>query len=150
MTLNEFIFRERGPDITSSEIKELEVRLNIVLPQDYKDFLLKFNGGLSKLCVSEDPPFRIKTWFCVCKVEKLPRIVSIEKVMDRLSPDLSSDFLPIGEDVANRVAVMGVSGNRKMRVGIWDPEMPETKAFDLPFASFTDLLNHLQNSNEFV
>lgn len=150
MKLEDFEFIERGPAITEADLAAFEARIKAALPEDYKGFLLKYNGGLSKLCVSDDPPLRIENWFSLCTKEKLPRIVSIEKVIERLNPDLGKELFPIGEDIANRVVVMKLANPNKFGIGEWDPEEPGLPDIKISFKSFAEMLEHLQHSDEFV
>jgi hypothetical protein len=38
-------FKERGPEVTESDVDAFEKRFGVVLPRDYRAFLLEVNGG---------------------------------------------------------------------------------------------------------
>jgi hypothetical protein len=38
-------FEERGPQVTESDVADFEQRFGVVLPRDYRAFLLEVNGG---------------------------------------------------------------------------------------------------------
>src|SRR5262245_4324229 len=38
-------FHRRGPEVTESDVNDFEQRFGVVLPRDYRAFLLEVNGG---------------------------------------------------------------------------------------------------------
>ena len=43
-----YYFKSLERSISNSELSEIEKKINVILPEDYKEFLLKVNVGISK------------------------------------------------------------------------------------------------------
>ena len=153
MKIEEMVFEMPGPRIGQEDIVKVETAIGAALPNDYKRFLLLYNGGISKLCVSADPFVRIREWMSVCEHEDLPRIVWFFAAGKRLITDIdkfAQDFLAIGElPFGQLLLVTKLIGQDAYRIGIWDLEEPWRK-IELPFSSFTDLVNHFTQTDDFI
>ena len=150
MKQEDMMFVVKAPRTCAAQIAEAEKALGIEFPDDYRRFLLLHNGGRSKLCVCAKPFLRLNEWSSVCAKERLPRISSLVGVHQRLREHLTDDFVSIAGTVGDCDLIMRVRGPDRYRLGVWDIESEEPHKVILPFASFTDLLDHLEHSEEFV
>ena len=149
MRIEDLKFTKPGPAIKAVDIAAFEATISATLPDDYRRFLLAFNGGQSKLCVCEEPFFRMRLWFSLTD-DETPPLAPLTKVRERLRPELGDEFLPIGEDVLEKTVVMKVLGTDQYRIGVWHWDRETREEIQLPLASFTDLAGHFVQTDEFM
>jgi hypothetical protein len=155
MKIEDMVFEKRGPGISLTDISKVEAAIGATLPQDYRQFLLLYNGGISKLCVSDYPlsSFRIRDWMSICEHKELPGLVSLLAARENIMTDVKEfgrDFLAIGElPFGQFVVVTKLVGQDAHRIGVCDLEEPWRKV-ELPFTSFTDLIDHCVQRDDFI
>jgi hypothetical protein len=110
---------------TSPEaIADFEARWSVVLPPEYKTFLLTSNGG------SPTPgSFRVLGWYGhgtsvmffygIHEAEKVDRLDLACKVYKERVP---ADLIPIAYDASDNNICIGWTGERKGKVYFWDHE----------------------------
>lgn len=109
---------------------QLEERLGFRLPQDYRDFLLRYNGGgpdernYCSQVTGDNDPYLITLFF---PVEGRVDLFSQWKTYKGRIP---ASLLPIGSDDLGNLFCLGVDGPARNRVYFWDHE-GEKAAFDL-------------------
>ena len=88
--MNNFILTEQG--VTTLDVSNLEFEIGIILPEKYKEHILKFNGG----CPNEKDCFKGKViaHFYPIKYGKSP----LEKTYDRIKDLLPNKFLNFAYD----------------------------------------------------
>lgn len=134
-------------------IKYLEKFLNSNLPYDYKDFLLKTNGGRP-----------IKIYFIVKTTGKLGTVSYFlgnrkqvyERIQSRLDPfdrrRIPDNMLVIANDPEGDLILLSVKGQDYGKIYYWDHEM-ETEPADysnltLIADSFEEFINSLKSEEE--
>lgn len=119
------------------EVEKLEKNYSILLPEKYKEFLLKYNGGDT-----------IDTTFKVEKVRSdihsfygfsLASYYSnfnylIEKGF--LSDFIDNHYLPIAKDSFGNSILIGVGASNYNKIGFYDHEIQQYSSFDIDFLEF--------------
>jgi hypothetical protein len=143
MQIDEMIFDCRGPAITESAIVRIERELDVRFPQDYREFLLRHNGGLSQLCVSSDRSIGMWDWLSVDAEKEVYDLLTCNK---RLRRDHGTEYLIIALDLAQSYILMRVVPPRVGAIGMLEWEVGDTiENLKLAFFSFTDFVAHLHH-----
>jgi hypothetical protein len=106
------------------EIAQFEARCNVSFPTEYKEFLLKSNGGTPTLNEFAIPGFHgqesaLNYFYGVHDGPKLTRLDwACEVHKDRIPPDLFS----IATDAFGNEVCLGWKGKRRGKVYFWDHE----------------------------
>jgi len=145
--------------IKEEDIQIFERANNIVLPNDYKKFLIKYNGGepvysLFKLN-RELGTIVVNTLYGLNTQEKYD---DIAEQIQTYSNRISNQFIPIGDDPGGNQIVLGISGDFKGKVYFWDHntelennEFIENKLPENMYKladSFDEFMNKLEEDNE--
>ncbi len=111
-----------GPKIEIDDVVKLELEFNLNLPEDYKEFLLKFNGGLPWLDEYVVDGFYEE----YCGIQVLYGIgreiqsscldYNIKAYRERINNDL----IPIGCSGTNDAICLAIKGNSYGSVYFWD------------------------------
>ncbi len=105
--MNKIIKSNKKLEIES--IKELEEKYNIILPIQYKNFLLKYNGGypeFSLFKISEKQREDIVNVFYGVNNE----YDNIAQYLDYLEDIIPKEFIPIADDPSGNQICLGISG----------------------------------------
>jgi cell wall assembly regulator SMI1 len=123
---------------SEAAVKKFEGRLGETLPPDYRAFLLSDNGG--------DPraEFWVPHWGVWDYLNSLygvgleDEFEAIEPVLERHEHLLLPEHvIPIGDDPGGNKVCLGIAGERRGRVYIWDHEVdPEEGDFLFELAPF--------------
>lgn len=142
------------PPINEQELQEYEATLGVRLPNDYRDFLLEFNGG-----VPENDCFllpgevsyadsSVRTFFGLTPdfENSLAYYFKIYVMANRIH----GDMLPIAKDYGGNVVVLAIKGPRVGEILFWNHELegieqePSLVEHLIPVASsFADFLGGL-------
>lgn len=133
MPISDFI--SRGPDISEDDITNLESTLSVRLPDDYRAFLLRFNGGrpLPEDAFSFLPNKKngsiLSRFYSVTHEKKSNTIASRRYAFRNRIP---GDLLPIGNDLGGSKICIGIGENNHGKVYFWamEDETPEDVAPD--------------------
>jgi hypothetical protein len=125
MSSSELILEDVGPLLNKEELKKVEEQYRLRLPKDYKEFLLKNNGGKPDrlyfrldgkkafteaihyfLSISDDPDLSFSKYY-----ERYHEA-------DRLRKDL----IPIAFDAGGNLVALCLKGSDRGRVYFWDHE----------------------------
>jgi hypothetical protein len=153
-----FIYDSFSP-VTEDEIAEFEDKHNLLLPTDYKEFLLQHNGGRPEpnMFPIRDFPYDthgLMGWFYGIDDDfDLSLAENIETHTGRI-PD---DLIPIGHDPGGNLICLGVAGQAEGKVFFWyHGDEVEIRAEERPsyynvYAvadSFTEFIESLSDSDE--
>lgn len=105
------------------EIHRFEMRRGIVLPQEYRNFLLQSNGG-----APEPDSFDVPGW--THKASGMQRFFGIRKGdvndLDRTCEvyrdRIPNELLPIASDSFGNIIAIGIRGQRRAKIYFWDHE----------------------------
>jgi len=145
-----------GPPLVEADIAALEEELKIKLPDEYRRFLLKYNGGypdpsgfgyrsgpyganvMSEFVSIGTGPFNLRSEF----VER--------KINDK---QMADDLMSIGYDGSGDLVCIGLEGNRWGKVYLWNHEEDNTQGepgCEIYFvaSSFDEFLKRLTISKE--
>lgn len=136
------------------KIKEFESKYNIVLPEDYKKFLLENNGGKPSTRRFETADGKHTSSLMLLfplAADKEPNLVSVYKEFN-MEGLIHSDFLAIGNDpIENKICIC-VKGNDIGSIYYWSLDMeefdeneyvPSYKYMSLVAKNFNDFINGL-------
>ncbi len=130
--------------ISEREIVDLESKCRIKLPVDYRDFLLKYNGGRPEPnCFdfkNTDDGSDVKLFYGFRKNYEYNLGKQIELRQNRLPIDL----FPIAEDSGGNVICIGIRGEYSGKIYFWDHEL-EADAGEVPdFSNITLIADSFQ------
>ena len=105
--------REFGP-ADDEAINQLQERINAVLPESYRRFLLQHNGGhpLPDNFEVQGPPEETSVMFLYGLYEG-PRYKSIDANVQELGAKLLPRFLPIGYEAGGQTICLGLEGDAR-------------------------------------
>jgi hypothetical protein len=112
--------QELGPSISKAHLHDFESRYDLVLPDDYRLFLLKSNGGRPLPDAFEVPGWvgisSAVDWFLGLREEPY---ADIGNALDEFGTRLPREFLPIANDPSANTICLGVSGPERNHVYYW-------------------------------
>lgn len=132
-----------GRSLTPSDISGFETKYDLVLPTEYQEFLLQYNGGLitGKDWANQDQGVVRVRWSPASKARRriagafagdllklsgsATDVSTVETELQRLREAARSRFLkeavlPIGRDPGGLLFVIVLSGNQQGAVRLWD------------------------------
>jgi hypothetical protein len=127
-------------------IVDFERSLGITLPNSYRSFLLKHNGGMPEpnyfpLLNNPIDKFAIVNYlYCISSGDDY----DIRNIIISMEGRLPRDLLPIGEDPGGNLICIAVSGSNFGKVYFWDHED------ELPLRQPSDYHNVYFLSNDFL
>jgi len=147
--------------INHKDIKNIENIKQCVLPQDYKEFLLKYNGGSPNFDAFEIKNYfpngrssfaDIRYFFGICHEKKsIMRNYDIYNKINGSKNRIPIELLPVACDSLGNVICIGIKGIHYGKIYFWDHENemmedgkePWWENITLIANSFIDLLNSL-------
>jgi len=126
---------KKGDKLKEADLKKFEKTLGTTLPDEYRKFLLKYNGGYPNPAFIDIP----KNDYCrypddmgtsvefLCGIHKDPALVGIDlaymidkyKITEQQMPD---ELLPIGGDIMVNLICIGLQGQYRNKVYYWDQD----------------------------
>ena len=107
--------------LSQKNIEDFETRSNIELTDNYKRFLLKWNGGTPDVGV-----FIISEEVGLSTMNEFYSIGgtynNIEVYLDILNLRIPRCFIPIGDDPGGNIILLGISGPHYDQIYFWDHE----------------------------
>lgn len=146
MKLDDFLHhvRDKKPLDSDAEIVHFEEALGERLPSDYREFLLRCNGGYTGGAL----------WHCERDVGvhhiagfREESSFSISAHCDSLREFLPSDVIPIADDPFGNAICLGIRGEKKGRIYFWDHESAEDDP-ELVSDSFAEFVSKLEKNQE--
>jgi cell wall assembly regulator SMI1 len=147
--LDRMKFYDPCPPIQSSDIDELNRKLNSTLPEDYVNFLLTQNGGQPEYEAFKNEETG-NTLFLdnFLGIDPSNSSSDIYTTYAMLSGQIPTGFLPIVDDGVGNVVCLGLSDKHKGKIYVWwhdvSPDKIGTsglKNLDFVCDSFQDLLD---------
>lgn len=143
------------PPADELRVHRLELRLGYRLPEDYREFLLHYNGGQP-----EPSSFRFAlrtgpdasscvSWFLSLYDGKHS---NLERNIDIFEGRIPTATLPIADDPFGNVVLLGLHGQIRGKVYFWDhecepEEQPSWANVDLVADSFEDFMRGLTDTS---
>jgi hypothetical protein len=126
-------FKNSGKKLTDELLHSVEARLNIVLPQEYREFLLKHNGGRPRpdvfklpdgreLSVDEFLPFDeelMRKYGCPDIESELDSLRHLEGMPALHFSSMPDDFLPIAH-TGDDLVLLSLSRTGSSKILLWD------------------------------
>ncbi|WP_428738567.1 SMI1/KNR4 family protein [Sulfurimonas sp.] len=145
--------------IKESDIQEFEKTINTALPQEYRNFLLEFNGGQPVLYIFPESEvlhsIPVNTLYGL-KVKESYN--DLEKNYAIYDGRIMNSFIAIGSDPSGNQFCLGITGIFKDKVYIWDhnQEIDEWEFIEnklpenmyLLSDSFHNFINQLEEDTE--
>lgn len=150
----EFCMENAFETITSEHIIAVEERYGFNLPKDYKDFLLKYNGGKPKCSkfTTKDGRIISHLMFFLPLIHKEVLSLACAFLIFTRKNRLPSNLIPIGEDPIKNFVCISVAGDDCGSIYYWDfihsnEEMPTYKYLVHIADSFTEFIDGLEESD---
>lgn len=141
---------EAGKSASESDVLALEKSLNIKLPEKYRNFLLKYNGGRP---VPDSFNFKGKArgsnvdWFLGTDQAESNNLIDYLRIYKNRIPQ---NFFPIASDSGDNLIGIAVSGADRGKIYFWDyeqendsDEAPDYSNLILISDDFDDFINNL-------
>ena len=149
-------FDEPAPPASAEAIEHVERRLDVVLPEDYKRFLRRQNGGYLEPNAHEQGGGVSVRYLYGAGPTGDEHLDDLESVARLYSPEGEADdelapgFLPIGEDDGGNLICLKVAGEDYGAVYFWEHEvLPEGDAYARIADSFEAFFDGLRPAGEF-
>jgi hypothetical protein len=141
------IINSENEKISLENIKIFEEKYNVTLPEEFKRFLLEYNGGDVKPNVfkisDEHGESALNTLY---GLDISSEYDELSNVFDSLEGELPENFISIGDDSAGNQICLGIIGSYCGKVYIWMHDMEENEFMDNMFFlanSFNEFLDSL-------
>lgn len=143
---------ESEEKLTPREIKEAEKIINIQLPDEYKSFLLLYNGGhpepgTFKYICDDHQNKSLVAWFLAIYKGKAENFLTFFKTYQGRIPE---DTVAIGRDPGGNLILLGINRKNRGKVFFWlqdfeveEGEVPDYSNVCLIANSFDEFLNSL-------
>lgn len=114
-------------------------------PEDYKEFLFKYNGGRFKECIipkSLEGPLIVSLFYPYDEVAEL----SLNTLIEYSEDDIENGFFPIADDPGGNYYLLNINQEGNGEVYYWSHDSVFENGTDkiLIFNSFTDFINTLE------
>ena len=113
-----------GPPLTGEVIDDLEMELGFELPVEYRNFLLKHNGGVPEppyFPMGETNSSELAHFYCVGGDEPSYDVGPLTK--SQRGSEIPPELMPIGIDAGGNDICLGVLGRRRGKVYFLDHEI---------------------------
>ncbi|MBC1554262.1 SMI1/KNR4 family protein [Listeria booriae] len=131
---------------TSAAIEDFEQRYNLKLAEDYKKFLLDFNGGYADPNVfkisEEQGESALNTLYGLGIDDEYDELESVYESLDGIIP---SDFISIADDSGGNQICLGVDDDYFGKVFVWIHDMEIEEDMDNMFLLADDFKLFLDN-----
>jgi hypothetical protein len=117
----------RGPRVTNAKLKKLEVGVGRRLPEGYRNFMLRYNGGVPKdgFFIFERKRGRWE-WSWVDDFRPIAtearEALNLETAMADYVGRIPGDALPIGHAAGGQVILLFVRGERRGQIWLKDED----------------------------
>ncbi|WP_137940452.1 SMI1/KNR4 family protein [Chitinivorax sp. B] len=103
-----------GRTIIDSEVVDIEKKFNVIFPEEYRAFLLKFNGGTPEFCSidipgMEDSPTDVKVFFGIDRKYETSNIDWNIQLLNEFEFDIP--LLPIASDSGGSIFCIECGSN---------------------------------------
>ena len=121
----------------------------LIIPDSYKEFMFKYNGGSFEEYVLNDTPVgdiivnRFESW-------DVNKKISLQVILENFDEDYSDyGFLPFADDPGGNYYLLNlnVDGNGEVYYWLHDGEFEDGDSKALIFDSFIDFINALEPKN---
>lgn len=135
--------------IGKSEILSLEKHLGVSFPDDYRTFLLQYNGGRPALYVMDGPfgKLGVNNLYGIGKIKG--RVYDIAECFEDLDYRLPKGFIPIGDNAGGDQLLIATDGAGVSGVFLFDHENEPADA-NIPWENFPNLYKLSDSFNEFL
>jgi len=106
---------------SEADIWKLQGLLQVVLPEDYSEFLLKYNGGYPDPCGFRDGKEAVDHFFGFCQ-----RDGCLWCTFFMTRDSLPDTVLPIGVDGFGNLLCLGIAKENRGKIYFWDHETSES------------------------
>ena len=139
MTLDEFLaaIEKKLPPIPSGALEKFEAEIGQRLPEDYREFLIRCNGGYARGYVQALDPKGLRPDACVNHIGGFRKENHFSLAWARLIYQseeelrIPSALLWIMDDPCGNAICVGISGEHRGQVFLWDHELePDPSEWD--------------------
>jgi len=105
-----------------SDLKQFETKQGIVLPNEYRDFMLKFNGGSPSPRNFDLPDQKANPLHVFYGIGASLKSDDLAEVIQIFKGRIRNSLIPIAADSFGNQICLGLHGSRKGKVYFWDHE----------------------------
>ena len=114
--------KSKNNSLKLSDIKQFETKLGIVLPSEYRDFLLKFNGGSPSPRNFDLPNEKANPLHLFYGIGTSVKSDDLTEAIKIFKGRIKNSLIPIASDPFGNQICLGVKGRQKGKVYFWDHE----------------------------
>ncbi len=141
----ELIFTK--PPVSEEKVRQFELKIGAPLPDDYRRFLLKHNGGRPKTEIFDFPDGKDSSGVNMFYPLDPKDTNALEAKLEVFQERIPKEFIAFGGDPFGNQLVIGTAGEERGKIYFWDREMeadegeePDMSNMDFLANSFEDFL----------
>lgn len=142
--LNQIIKPASNPT-TETDVSAFEEKHGLKLPRQYRDFLLKTNGGKPENTYSESPDDRTAPIIKGALIDSFLGLGrdghDLDECIDVYTGRLPKHFIPIAGDQGGDLVILATGGKHEGKVYVWEHE----EEYDIGFAKPDDASDYYEN-----
>ena len=142
--MTEILDSNRFGRLSLSKLKEFEASKSVELPNDYKEFLLKHNGGRPNPSANRNPPTNIQ-W--IYGLHNGKSWASLDHNINILRHRIPEDTLPIANDGLGNVFLISLHKDTFGEVWFWDHEKESNEG---KASFFSNIIKAASSFKEFL
>lgn len=146
MTINEKLEWDEGREVSIEEFYEVESKLGITFPDDYKTVVVKNDGGLPSLPALDFAKFKEKVFVGLIPLSKSNDYAEpIISYMSSFDEELPKGIIPFGEDPFGNLYCFDYRSNSQPTIAYWnhEDEMNANNQFTYVAKNFSEFLYSL-------
>ena len=133
------MIEEHDVKIDKETIKVIESFIESKFPQDYKEFLLKYNGGFPKKNIFNlNITSMLGNFYIVNSLKNWTDFIEAYKIHKNRIP---KEFITIGSDVGGNEILLGIKDKYRGKIYFWDHEEEVEDDEEPDFRNMTFLSN---------
>jgi hypothetical protein len=130
-----------GPDLSEEELAAFETEKSLQLPEGYRNFMLRYNGGQPVPKSFNFPESENGSSVGVFYRIKKDGTNSLQFVMQQFEGRMPEDLLPVAGDTFGNQICLGLEGESRGKVFFWDHEMEPLERGEPDYANTRLLAN---------
>jgi hypothetical protein len=127
--------KKTGPDLSEEELAAFEMDKNVQLPEDYRNFMLRYNGGQPVPKSFNFPESESGSSVGVFYPIKKDGTNSLQFVMQQFEGRVPEELLPVAGDMFGNQICLGLEGENRGKVFFWDHEMEPLEGGEPDYAN---------------
>lgn len=136
-------------ELTPDRLARFEREHILRLPEDYRQFLLEYNGGIPGPEDTIDFEGGSSDLQCLYGISDGDNVASLERNLEDIKEWGIDEGLPIGHDFFGNFFLLSVQSGREGQVFFWDHDLGDMLLVAASFTEFTEKLYERKYSDDF-